>query len=108
MLSAHRLPSTEVEAEEDEVEEEEADGLDLQKIESVIIMNTSSIHNTLTTLKVRGEEARDGPISPMFSVTTTRSMGTMNENAERSKLTRTKTRTIIVPMSPKKMKAHQT
>ena len=66
-------------------------------------MNTQRIQNTLTTLKVRGEEARDGPISPMFSVTTAISMGTMNENAERSKLTRT----IIEPMSPKKKKAHQ-
>ena len=30
MLSALKLPSTEVEAKEDEVEEEEVDGLDLQ------------------------------------------------------------------------------
>ena len=98
MHSTPRLPSTEVEAEEDEVEEEEADGLDLQKTEPVTIMNTQSIQNSLTTLKVRGEEARDGPISPMFSVTTVRSMGTMNENAERSK----RTRTIAQLMSPKK------
>ena len=91
MHSAPRLPSTEVEVEEDEVEEEEANGLDLQKIE--LIMNTQSIQNTLTTLKVRGEETRDGPISPMFNVTTARSMGTMNMNAERSKWTKTITRT---------------
>ena len=81
MHSTPRLPSTEVEAEEDEVEEEEADGLD-QKIEPVTIMNTQRIQNTLTTLKVRGEETRDGQISPMFSVTTAISMGTMNVNAE--------------------------
>ena len=68
MHSAPRLPSTKVEVEEDEVEEEEADGLDLQKTE--LIMNTQSIQNTLTTLKVREEETRDGQISPMFSVTT--------------------------------------
>ena len=104
MHSAPRLPSTEVEAEEDEVEEEEADGLDL-RIEPVTIMNSQRIQNTLTTLKVRGEEARDGPISPMFSVTTARSMGTMNVNAERSKHTRTITRTIAEPMSPKKKRA---
>ena len=85
MHLALRLPSTKVEVEEDEVEEEEADGINLQKTEPVTIMNTQSIQNTLTTLKVRGEEAIDGPISPMFSVTTARSMGTMNENAERSK-----------------------
>ena len=103
MLSALKLSSTEVKVEEDEVEEEEADGLDLQKTEPVTIMNTQSIQNTLTTLKVRGEEARDGPISPMFSVTTARSMGTMNVNAERSK----RTRTIAKPMSPKKKKARQ-
>ena len=105
MLSTLRLPSTEVEAEEDEVEEEEADGLDLQKTEP--IMNTQSIQKTLTTLKVRGEEARDGQISLMLSVTTTSSMGTMNENAERSKWTRTITRTIAEPMSPKKKKTRQ-
>ena len=104
MLSTPRLPSTEVEAEEDEVEEEEADGLD-QKIEPVTIMNTQRIQNTLTTLKVRGEETRDGQISPMFNVTTARSMGTMNVNAERSKQTRTITRTIAEPMSPKKKRA---
>ena len=105
MHLAPRLPSTEVEAEEDEVEEEEADGLDLQKTEP--IMNSQSIHNTLTTLKVRGEEARDGQISPMFSVTTATSMGTMNVNAERSKWTRTITRKIAKPMSAKKKKAHE-
>ena len=70
-------------------------------------MNTHIIHNTLTTLKVKGEEARDGPISPIFSVTTARSMDTMNENAKRSKQTRTITRTIAKPMSPKKKKARQ-
>ena len=43
MHSALRLPSIEVEVEEDEVEEEEADGLDLQKIEPVTIMNTQRI-----------------------------------------------------------------
>ena len=62
---------------------------------------------TLTTLKVRGGEAGDGPISPMFSVTTARSMGTMSENAERSKWTRTITKTIAEPMSPKKKKSCQ-
>ena len=103
MLSTPKLPSTKVEAKEDEVEEEEADGLDLKKTEPVTIMNTQSIQNTLTTLKVGGEEARDGPISPMFSVTTARSMDTMNKNAERIKLTRT----IVEPMSPRKKKAHQ-
>ena len=103
MLLALKLPSIEFEAEEDKVEEEEAEGLQLQKTEPVTVMNTWSIQNTLTTLKVRGGEARDGPISPMFSVTTARSMGTMNENAERSKMTRT----IAEPMSPKKNKARQ-
>ena len=107
MNSAPKLPSTEVEAGEDEVEEEQADGIDLQKTELVTIMNTQSIQNTLTTLKVKGQEARDGPISPMFIVTTTRSMGTMNENAERSKWTRTIMRTMAEPMSPKKKKACQ-
>ena len=107
MHSTPRIPSIEVEAKGDEVEEEEVEDLQLQKTELVIVMNTRSIHNTLTTLKVRGEEARDGPISPKFSVTTTRSMDTMNENVERSKLTRTKTRTIAEPMSPKKKKVHQ-
>ena len=105
MHLAPKLPSTEVEAEENKVEEEEVDGLDLQKIEPVTIMNTQSIQNTLTTLKVRREEARDGPISPIFSVTTARSMGTMNVNVERSKRTRTITRTIAKPMSPKKKRA---
>ena len=103
MHSTPKLPSTEVEAEEDEVEEEEVDGLDLQKKELVTVMNTQSIQNTLTTRNVRGEQARDGTISPMFSVTTTRSMGTMNENAKRSK----QTRTIAEPMSPNKKKARQ-
>ena len=56
---------------------------------------------------MRGGETRDGPISPMFSVTTARSMGTMNDNAERSNQTRTITRTTTKPMSPKKKKACQ-
>ena len=43
----------------------------------------------------------------MFTVTIARSMGTMNENAERSKQTRTITRTISEPMSPTKKKARQ-
>ena len=103
MHSALRLPSIE----EDEVEEEEADGLNLQKPEPITIMNTQSIQNTLTTLKAGGEEARDGPISPMFNVTTARSMGTMNKNAERSKLTKTITISIVETMSRKKKKAHQ-
>ena len=79
MHSASRLPLTEVEAEEDEVEEEEAKGLLIQRKQ--LAMNVHISHNTLTTLKVRGEEARDGPISPIVIVTTTRSMTTMNENA---------------------------
>ena len=53
------------------------------------IMNIQITQSTLTTLKVRGGEARDGPISPIFNVTTARSMATMNENEERSKQTRT-------------------
>ena len=105
MLSALKLPSIEARVEEDEVEEEEVDGLDLQKIEPVTIMNNQSTQNTLTTLKVKGEETRDGQISPMFNVTTARSMGTMNVNAERSKHTRTITKTIAEPMSPKKKRA---
>ena len=40
MHSALKLPSTEVEVEEDKVEEEKVDGLNLQKIEPVTIMNT--------------------------------------------------------------------
>ena len=36
MLSAPKLPSAEVEAEEDEVEEEEAKGLLIQRIELVM------------------------------------------------------------------------
>ena len=95
MHLAPRIPSTEVEAEEDEVEEEEADGLDLQNTE--LIMKNQSIQNTLTTLKVREEETRDGKIS----------MGTMNVNTKRSKPTRTITRTTVEPMSPKKKKARQ-
>ena len=98
MHLAPKILSTEVKAEEDEVKEEEVEGLQLHKTEPIITMNTRSIQNTLTTLKVRGGEARDGPISPMFSVTIARSMDNMNENAQRSKLTRT----IADPMSPKK------
>ena len=105
MHLAPRLPSIEVKAEEDEVEEEKADGLDLQKTEPITIMNTQSIQNTLTNLKVRGEESIDGQISPMFNVTIARSMGTMKVNAERSKRTRTITRTVAEPLSPKKKKA---
>ena len=105
MLSTPKLPSTEVEAEEDKVEGEESEGLQLQRIEPV--MNTWIIQNILTTLRVRGGEARHGPISPIFSVTTARSMDTMNENVERSKLTRLVTRTIAGPMSLKKKKVHQ-
>ena len=70
-------------------------------------MNTQIIQNTLTTLKARAGEARDGPISPIFSVSTARSMKTMNKNVKRSKLTTTVTRTIAEPMSLKKKKAHQ-
>ena len=103
MLSTPKIPSTEVEEEEDEVEEEEANGIDLQMTEPFTVMNTQSIHNTLITLKVRGGEARDGPIIKIFSVTTARSMVNMNENAKRSKLTRT----IAEPMSPKKKTDHQ-
>ena len=43
MHSAPRIPSTEVEQEEDEVEEEEVEGLQLQKTKLVTIMNTQSI-----------------------------------------------------------------
>ena len=49
------------------------------------IQITQSSQHTLTILKFKGEEERDGPISPIFSVTTARSMSIMNENAERSK-----------------------
>ena len=66
-------------------------------------MNIQIIQNTLTALKFKGGEVRDGPISPIFSVTTARSMDTMNENAERSKMIRT----ITEPMSLKNNKAHQ-
>ena len=68
-------------------------------------MNIHITYSTLTILKARGGEARNGPISPIFNVTTTRSMDTMNENVERSKLTRTITRTIAEAMSLNK-KAH--
>ena len=101
MLSAPKHPSTKVKAEEDEVEEEEAKGLRLQSIKLAIVMNTQNIHNTLTTLKVKGEEERDGPISQTFNVTTARSMAIMNEIAERSK----HTKTMADPMSLKNKKA---
>ena len=68
-------------------------------------MNIQITHNTLTTLKVRGGEPRDGPIGPIFSVTTAKRMATMNENAKRRNLIRTVTKTIADPMSPKKKKA---
>ena len=84
MHSTPRIPSTQVKAEEDKLEEDEAEGIQLQKTELVTVNNTQIIHITLTTLKVRGEEARDGPISPIFSVTNARSTVTMNKNAERS------------------------
>ena len=51
-------------------------------------MNIQITQSTLTILKVRGGEARDEPISPIFNVTTARSMTIMNENAERRKQTR--------------------
>ena len=70
----------------------------------MIIQITQS---TLTTLKVRGGEARDGPIGPIFNVTTARSMATLNENDERRKLFKTVTRIIAEPMSLKKKKVHQ-
>ena len=68
--------------------------------------NSKHLEHSHNSQGQRGE-ARDGPISPMFSVTTARSMGTMNKNVERSKRTRTITRTIAEPMSPKKKKARQ-
>ena len=104
MLLAPKLPSTEVEAEEDDVEEEEAKGLLIQRIEPV--MNIEITQSILTSLKDRGGNARDGPISPIFSVATARSMDTMNENAERSKLNKTVTKIVAEPMSLKKKKAH--
>ena len=78
MHLAHMLPSTEVEAEKDEVEEEESECLLIQRTKPIV--NIHIIKNTLTTLKVRGEEARDGPISPIVSVTTVRSMAIINGN----------------------------
>ena len=101
------LPSIEVDVDEDEVEEEEVEGLQLQRTEPVTFMKTHIIKINLTTIKVRGGEKRDGLISTIFSVTTARSMDTMNENAKRSKLTRIVTRTIAEPMSLKKKKARQ-
>ena len=73
----------------------------MQRIEPV--MNIQINNTTLTNLKVRGGEARYGPISPIFLVTSVRSMATMNENAERSK----HIITMAGPMSLKKNKAHQ-
>ena len=70
-------------------------------------MNIQITHSNLATLKVRGGEARDGPISPIFSVTTARSMATMNENVEKGKMISTVTRTITEAMFLKKKKAHQ-
>ena len=58
MLSVPNIPSIEVEVEEDEVEEEEANGLDLQKIEPVTIMNNQSIHNTHNSQGQRGRGKR--------------------------------------------------
>ena len=100
MLSAPKLSATEVVAEENKVQEEEAEGLLIQRIKP--IMNIQITHTTLTTLKIRGEEARYGPISPILNVTTVRSMATMNENAERSQQTR-----IVAELMSLKKKAHQ-
>ena len=65
MLLAPKLPSAEVEAEENEVEEEEVEGLLIQRIEPVMHIHITQC--TLTTLKVRGEKARDGPINIQFN-----------------------------------------
>ena len=62
MLLSPKLPLAEVEAEENEVEEEEVEGLLIQRIEPVM-HNIHITQSTLTTLKVRGEEERDGPIN---------------------------------------------
>ena len=43
MHSTPNIPLIEVEAEEDKVEEEEAEGLELHKTERVTVMNTQSI-----------------------------------------------------------------
>ena len=102
MLYAPKTPSTEVEEEEDEVEEEEANGLLIHRKKP--IMNIQITQSTLTTLKVRRGEVRDGPIIPIISATNTRSMATMNENEERIK----KTRTVEETMSLRKKKAHYT
>ena len=85
MHLALKIPSSKVEVEEDKVEKEEAKDLQLQKTEPVTIMNTQSIQNTLTTLKVRGGEEGYGQISLISSATTARSMATMNKNAKRIK-----------------------
>ena len=83
MISAPKLPSTD----EEEVEEEEVEGLIIQWTEPV--ENIQITQSTLTTLKVKGGEVRDGRISPIFNVTIARSMPNMNKNAERSNQTRT-------------------
>ena len=106
MHSPPKIPSTKVEAEENEVEEEEAEGPTTENRTSHSHEHSDNSKH-LTTLMVRGGEARDGTICPIFSVTTTRSMDTMNEIAERSKLTRIVTRTIAKPMSLTKKKGHQ-
>ena len=66
-------------------------------------MNIQITQSSLTTLKVSGGEARDGPIIPIFNVSTARSIATMNENSKRGK----QTRIMAEPMSLKKKKAHQ-
>ena len=83
MLSTPMITSIELEEQEDKVEEEEAEGLLIQMTKP--IMNIHITQNTLTTLKFIGGEARDGPISPIFNVTTAKSMATMNENVETRK-----------------------
>ena len=74
MLSTPNILST-------EVEEEEAEGLFIQRTKP--IMNIQITQSVLTTLKFIGGEARDGPISTIFNVTSARGMSTMNENEER-------------------------
>ena len=96
MLSAPKIPSAEVKAEKDEVEEEEVESLFMQRTEP--IMNIQITQSTLITPKVGGGEERHELINPIFSETSTRSMATMNENAKRRK----HTRTFAEPMSLKK------
>ena len=76
MISTPKLSSVEFEEDEDKVEEEESEGLLIQRTKPV--MNIQITQSTLTTLKVRRGEARDGIISPIFSVTIARSMVPMN------------------------------